>query len=72
MKNACCSLVPCMLTFEFRAKLLSDSSQNATTASLLNVLAWKNKTNMLRLAKFVFSAMKRTKELTGSGWLYCF
>ena len=60
-------LFTCPLYTDFRVKFLSDTSQNATTASLLNGLAWKNKTNMLRLAKFVFSAMKRRKEFTGSG-----
>ena len=56
----------CPLYADFRAKLLSDTSKNATTASLLNVLAWKNKTNMLRLTKFIVSEMKRRRELTGS------
>ena len=60
-------LFTCPLHADVRVKLLSDTSQNANTASLLHVLAWKNKTNMLRLAKYVFSAMKRRKEFTGSG-----
>ena len=60
-------LFTCPLYADIRVKRLDDTSQNATTASLLNVLAWKNKTNMLRLAKFVFSAMKRREEFTGSG-----
>ena len=38
-------------------------SQNAVTASLENVLSWKSKTNMFRLAKF---ATRRRKEFTGS------
>ena len=62
-KNTCCSLVPCKLTFEWNLMI---RLKNATTTSLLNVLAWKNKTNMLRLAKIVFNAMKRRKEFTGS------
>ena len=60
-------LFTCPLYADFRVKLLSDTSQNATTASLLNVLACKNKTNKLRLAQFGFSAVKRRKEFTGSG-----
>ena len=60
-------LFTCPLYTDFRVKFPSDTSQNATTASLLNVLALKNKTNMLRSAKFVSSAMKRRKKFTGSG-----
>ena len=36
-------LFTCPLNAEFRVKLLSDTSQNATTASLLNVLACKTR-----------------------------
>ena len=46
-------------------KFLNDTSQNAVTASLENVLSWKIKTNMFRLAKFVFSAIRRRKEFMG-------
>ena len=59
-------LFTCPLYADIRVKLLNDASQNATIASLLNVLAWKNKTNLLRLAKFVFSARRRREEFTGS------
>ena len=59
-------LFNCPLYADIRVKLLNDASQNATIASLLNVLAWKNKTNLLRLAKFVFSARRRREEFTGS------
>ena len=59
-------LFTCPLCADIRVKLLSDTPQNTTVVSLLNVLALKNKTNMLRLAKFVFSAVKRRKEFTGS------
>ena len=56
-------LFTCPMYTDVRVKRLNDSSENATTVSLLDVLAWKNKTNMLHLAKFVFSAMKRKKSL---------
>ena len=59
-------LFTCPLCADIRVKLLSDTPQNTTVVSLLNVLALKNKTNMLRLAKFVFRTMKRRKEFTGS------
>ena len=65
-------LFTCPLYADIRVKLLNDASQNATIASLLNVLAWKNKTNLIRLAKFVFSARRRREEFTGSSQLYCF
>ena len=58
------SLFTCPLYADIRVKLLSDTSQTTTTASLLNVLVGKNKT-MHRLARFVFSAMKRRKEFRG-------
>ena len=51
---------------DIRENLLNGTSQNAVTASLENVLSWKSKTNMFRLAKFVFSAIRRRKEFTGS------
>ena len=60
-------LFTCPLYTDFRVKLLSDTSQDATTASFLNVLAWTNKTNMLGFVKFVLSAMKRRKEFTWLG-----
>ena len=59
-------LFACPLYNDIREKLLNDTSQNAVTASLENVLPWKSKTNMFRLAKFVFSAIRRRKEFTGS------
>ena len=59
-------LFACPLYNDIREKQLSDTSQNAVTASLENVLAWKSKTNMFRLAKFVFSAIRRRKEFTGA------
>ena len=45
---------------------MNDTSQNAVTDSLENVISWKSKTDMFRLAKFVFSAIRRRKEFTGS------
>ena len=59
-------LFACPLYNDIREKLLNDTSQNTVTASLENVLSWKSKTNMFRLAKFVFSAIRRRKEFTGS------
>ena len=59
-------LFACSLYNDIREKLLNDTSQNTVTASLENVLSWKSKTNMFRLAKFFFSAIKRRKEFTGS------
>ena len=50
---------------DIREKLLNDTSQNAVTVSLENVLSWKSKTNMFLLAKFVFSAIRRRKEFMG-------
>ena len=35
---------------DIREKHLNDTSQNTVTASLENVLSWKSKTNMFRLA----------------------
>ena len=58
-------LFACPLYNDIREKQLNDTSQNAVTASLKNVLSWKSKTNMFRLAKFVFSAIRRRKEFTG-------
>ena len=43
-------LFACPLYNDIREKLLNDTSQNAVTASLENVLSWKSKTNMFRLA----------------------
>ena len=59
-------LFTCPLYNDIREKLLNDTSQNTVTASLENFLSWKSKTNMFRLAKFVFSAIRRRKEFTGS------
>ena len=59
-------LFACPLYNDIREKLPNDTSQNTVTASLENVLSWKSKTNMFRLAKFVFSAIRRRKEFTGS------
>ena len=59
-------LFACPLCNDIREKFLNDTSQNTVTASLENVLSWKSKTNMFRLAKFVFSAIRRRKEFTGS------
>ena len=59
-------LFACPLYNDIREKFLNDTSQNTVTASLENVLSWKSKTNMFRLAKFVFSAIRRRKEFTGS------
>ena len=59
-------LFVCPLYNDIREKLLNDTSQNKVTASLENVLSWKSKTNMFRLAEFVFSAIRRRKEFTGS------
>ena len=59
-------LFTCPLYNDIQEKLMNDTSQNAVTASLENVLSWKSKTNMFRLAKFVFSAIRRRKEFTGS------
>ena len=50
-------LSACPFYNDIREKLLNDTSQNAVTASLENVISWKSKTNMFRLAKFVFSAI---------------
>ena len=59
-------LFACPLCNDIREKLLNDTSQNAVTASLENILSWKSKANMFQLAKFVFSAIRRRKEFTGS------
>ena len=59
-------LFACPLYNDIREKLLNDTSQNIVTASLENVFSWKSKTNMFRLAKFVFSAIRRRKEFTES------
>ena len=59
-------LFACPLYNDIREKLLNDTSQNTVMASLENVLSWKSKTNMFRMAKFVFSAIRRRKEFTGS------
>ena len=59
-------LFACPLYNDIRDKLLNDTSQNAVTASLESFLSWKSKTNIFRLAKFVFSAIRRRKEFTGS------
>ena len=60
------SLLACPLYNDIREKLLNDTSQNAVTASLETVLSWKSRTNMLRLAKFGFSTIRRRKKFTGS------
>ena len=59
-------LFACPLYNDIRDKLLNDTSQNAVTASLETVLSWKSKTNMFRLAKFVFNMIRKRKEFTGS------
>ena len=59
-------LFTCPLYNDIQKKFLNDTSQNTVTASLENVLSWKSKTNMFRLAKFVFGAIRRRKEFTGS------
>ena len=59
-------LFACLLYINIQEKLLNDVSQNVVTASLENVRSWEIKTNVVRLAKFVFSAMSRKKEFTGS------
>ena len=59
-------LFACLLYINIREKLLNDVSQNVVTASLENVRSWEIKTNMVRLAKFVLSAIRRRKEFTGS------
>ena len=57
-------LFACPLYNDILEKLQNDTSQNAVTASLENVLSWKRKTNMFRLAKFVFNAIRKRKEKT--------
>ena len=58
-------LFACPLYNDIREKLLNDTSQNAVTASVENVLSWKSKTNIFRLAKFVFSAISEKKRVYG-------
>ena len=47
-------LFACPLYNDIREKLLNDTSQNAVTASVENVLSWKSKTNIISIGQVCF------------------